>query len=282
MDNRDLVELIKTDPNYQEYHSLGFDRVLDAMMKVDRKDFLGIDLNLFERMYHTLRESTIADRIKLHHLVNFVTELVPDVSKRKVTNIITSVNRVFNDPRSQTYQSKNFAYADDPLSIGHEQTCSQPSIVALMAYYLELEEGMKVFELGYGCGYSAAITSHLIGNSGYFVAAEIIPDIAALGRDNLETHLRKLDLKTRMKLITGNGLRELGKECPFDRIYLTAGVNLESFDSSRLAMHLSPNGGILLFPERRGDLIKEIYENGNLIDTKRYGEGNISFVPLIE
>ena len=160
-----------------------------------------------------------------------------------------------------------------------------------------LEKGMKVFELGYGCGYSAAITYHLIRPSGHLVAAEIIDELAELGRNNLETHLGKVGVKSKgwklfdmmgqllsreekVKLISGNGLEVLEKEAPFDRIYLTAGVDLESFDPSKLATHLNPKGGILLFPEERGDLIKQLYKGGNLIDTKRYGDGRILFVPL--
>jgi len=290
MSNDDLVELVRNEPVYQEYHSPEFDRVLDIMMKVDRKDFLSgqliagviMGLDEFERMYRALRESTTADRKKLDRLVNFVTELVPSVSKRKVANLIASVQEVANSAKPATYQIVDLAYEDTPLPIGHGQTCSQPSMVAFMAYSLELEEGMRVFELGYGCGYSASIASHLIGDSGYLVAAEIIPELVALGQGNLETHLSKLGLHRRTNLIPGNGLKELENEAPFDRIYLTAGVNLESFDPSKLAIHLNPNGGILLFPEKRGDLIKQVYKNGNLIDTKRYGDGNLRFVPLIE
>jgi protein-L-isoaspartate(D-aspartate) O-methyltransferase len=53
------------------------------------------------------------------------------------------------------------AYADRPLPIGHGQTISQPFIVALMTDLLDVEEGDKVFEVGTGSGYQAAVLAKL-------------------------------------------------------------------------------------------------------------------------
>jgi len=49
------------------------------------------------------------------------------------------------------------AYNDHPLPIGHQQTISQPYMVALMTEALELQGEEKVLEIGTGCGYQTAI-----------------------------------------------------------------------------------------------------------------------------
>jgi protein-L-isoaspartate(D-aspartate) O-methyltransferase len=55
------------------------------------------------------------------------------------------------------------AYEDTPLPIGHGQTISSPTIVALMTQLL-LEKGpvAKVLEIGTGCGYQTAILAKLV------------------------------------------------------------------------------------------------------------------------
>src|SRR5262245_63239974 len=53
------------------------------------------------------------------------------------------------------------AYEDEALPIGHGQTLSQPSVVALMTQALELEPRHKVLEIGTGSGYQAAVLARL-------------------------------------------------------------------------------------------------------------------------
>jgi len=53
------------------------------------------------------------------------------------------------------------AYNDHPLPIGHQQTISQPYIVALMTQALELTGNEKTLEIGTGCGYQTAILAEL-------------------------------------------------------------------------------------------------------------------------
>jgi len=49
------------------------------------------------------------------------------------------------------------AYADRPLPIGHQQTISQPYIVALMSELARPASAAKVLEIGTGSGYQAAV-----------------------------------------------------------------------------------------------------------------------------
>jgi protein-L-isoaspartate(D-aspartate) O-methyltransferase len=53
------------------------------------------------------------------------------------------------------------AYNDHPLPIGHNQTTSQPYIVALMTEALALKGDEKVLEIGTGSGYQTAILAEL-------------------------------------------------------------------------------------------------------------------------
>lgn len=48
-------------------------------------------------------------------------------------------------------------YGDHPCPIGHGQTISQPFIVAYMAGLLGALPGMRVLEVGTGCGYMTAV-----------------------------------------------------------------------------------------------------------------------------
>lgn len=53
------------------------------------------------------------------------------------------------------------AYEDTALPIGHNQTISQPYIVALMTELLDLEPGDRVLEVGTGSGYQAAVLASI-------------------------------------------------------------------------------------------------------------------------
>ena len=53
------------------------------------------------------------------------------------------------------------AYADHPLPIGHDQTISQPYIVAFMTEALGLRGGETVLEVGTGSGYQAAVLAEI-------------------------------------------------------------------------------------------------------------------------
>jgi protein-L-isoaspartate(D-aspartate) O-methyltransferase len=49
------------------------------------------------------------------------------------------------------------AWDDCPLPIGHDQTISQPSLVAWMTARLDPQPRDRVLEIGTGCGYQTAI-----------------------------------------------------------------------------------------------------------------------------
>lgn len=76
-----------------------------------------------------------------------------------------------------------WAYDDSPQPIGHEQTISQPYIVALMSELLALTGSERVLEVGTGCGYQAAILAKLAAE---VHTVELIPALAERARQNME------------------------------------------------------------------------------------------------
>ena len=76
-----------------------------------------------------------------------------------------------------------WAYVDTPLPIGHDQTISQPFIVATMCELLGLEGDENVLDVGTGSGYAAAVLDELAGR---VVSIERIPVLAARARQALD------------------------------------------------------------------------------------------------
>jgi protein-L-isoaspartate(D-aspartate) O-methyltransferase len=143
------------------------------------------------------------------------------------------------------YFSFNYAYSDEPVSIGCDATCSMPSLVALMADMLELKAGLTVLEIGTGCGYSAALTAHLI-KPGKLTTVEIVPELAEMGKRHLEHHFGALEGK--IQVVEGDGSVGFKENAPYDRIYLTAAPDIRTFKPEKLLSQLA-TPGILLFPE---------------------------------
>ncbi len=106
------------------------------------------------------------------------------------------------------------AYADSPLPIGHDQTISQPYIVAYMSEALELEPSHRVLEIGTGSGYQAALLGELAAE---VYTIEIVAPLAERARATLK-QLGYSNVHVR----TGNGYLGWPEEAPFDRVMVTA------------------------------------------------------------
>lgn len=107
------------------------------------------------------------------------------------------------------------AYIDASLPIGHNQTISQPYIVARMIEAMRAGGQLgKVLEIGTGCGYQAAVLS--------FVAREVysIERIKPL-HELAKTNLRPLRISN-LRLQYGDGMLGLPQVAPFDGIILAA------------------------------------------------------------
>lgn len=106
------------------------------------------------------------------------------------------------------------AYDNRALPIGSGQTISQPYVVALMTALLRVGEGDRVFEVGTGSGYQAAILAEL-GCTVYTI--EIVPDLAASAARRLE----RLGYD-RVHVREGDGYHGWPEEAPFDGVVVTA------------------------------------------------------------
>jgi protein-L-isoaspartate(D-aspartate) O-methyltransferase len=109
---------------------------------------------------------------------------------------------------------KRYAYENRPLSIGAQQTISQPYIVALMTDLAEVTKNDSVLEIGTGSGYQAAVLSEL---AGHVYTIEIVE---MLGRRAAIT-LERLGYKNVTARI-GDGYAGWPDQAPFDAILVTA------------------------------------------------------------
>jgi len=155
------------------------------------------------------------------------------------------------------------AYDDHPLPIGHGQTISQPYIVAFMTDLLKLEPGDKVFELGTGSGYQAAVAS-MVAKSVYTV--EIYGELAGPARDRL----RSLGFNN-IHARHGDGYYGWPEEAPFDGIIVTAAAD---HIPPPLIKQLKP-GGRLIIPLGSPFAIQQL-----VLVTKDL-EGKVSERPVI-
>jgi protein-L-isoaspartate(D-aspartate) O-methyltransferase len=105
------------------------------------------------------------------------------------------------------------AYTDNPLPIGHDQTISQPYIVAFMTEQLHPKPSDRVLEIGTGSGYQAAILAELVAD---VCTIEIAEPLAR----SAEATLVRLGYKNvRMKV--GDGYKGWPENAPFDAITVT-------------------------------------------------------------
>jgi len=107
------------------------------------------------------------------------------------------------------------ACEDRPLPIGHEQTISQPYMVALMTERLALAGGEKTLEIGTGSGYQTAILAEM---GARVFSIERVPQLA----ERAARVLKNLGCDVRVR--SGDGTLGWPEHSPFDRIIVTAGA----------------------------------------------------------
>ena len=115
-------------------------------------------------------------------------------------------------PRERFVSSDRIAqaYDDHPLPIGHEQTISQPYIVAEMIQQLRPQAHHRILDVGAGSGYQTALLAGLVA---HVYAVERIDALAQQARQRLD------DLGiTNVTIRTGDGSVGLPEEAPFDGI----------------------------------------------------------------
>ncbi len=141
-------------------------------------------------------------------------------------------------------QHLNTLYADQPYCIYKNSegdaisTISQPSLVLFMLYLLDLRPGLRVFELGGGSGWNAALMSRLVGRNGHITSIEILPALVA----NAQKALSDLEIEN-VSLISGDAYTLIADQKPIDRGVFTASAwELPSFFFEKIK-----SGGLFLF-----------------------------------
>jgi len=152
-----------------------------------------------EKMYEKMRLSMVEDQIKRRGV--------------KDERVLYAMREV---PRHEFVPDhlKKYAYADEPLPIGEDQTISQPYIVAYMTEYLRLEEEDIVLEIGTGSGYQAAVLAEIVDT---VYTIEIVDVLAQRAEKTLE----RLGYEN-VQVKRGDGYAGWPEHAPFDAIIITA------------------------------------------------------------
>ena len=149
------------------------------------------------------------------HFIRSVERYADMIGERPDPAILEAMRSV---PRHEFVPSslRNRAYQDRPLPIGHDQTISQPSLVALMTHLLRPERNDIVLEVGTGSGYQAAILSRFVGK---VYSVEILEPLA----NEAQQRLRQLGYRN-VVVKHGDGYLGWPEHAPFDGIIVTAGA----------------------------------------------------------
>jgi protein-L-isoaspartate(D-aspartate) O-methyltransferase len=162
------------------------------------------------------------------------------------------------------------AYSDQPLPIGHGQTISQPSLVAMMTELLRLDDGERVLEIGTGSGYQAAVLGELTPE---VYSVEIIPELAGIARVVLD-RLGYGDVRIDRR----DGYFGWEEHAPYDAIIVTAAAD---HVPPPLVAQLDPDGGRMVIPIGPvGDVqvLWLVTRQGDEVSMERVLE--VRFVPL--
>jgi len=183
----------------------------------------------------------------------------------RVLEAMGSIPREIFVPESE----REWAYADEPVSIGYGQTISQPYMTALMAQLLKLTGDETVLEVGTGCGYHAAVLASLARE---VISMEIVRELAEQARRNLE----EAGFAGKVRVITGDGSLGYSPLAPYDAISVAAAAP----DVPEALLEQLKDGGRMVIP------VGELDEQELLVVTKSKGESSSKsaarcrFVPL--
>ena len=133
-----------------------------------------------------------------------------DIVNQKVLGAMRKVKRHLFVPE----RLRKRAYDDHPLPIGHDQTISQPYIVAFMTQAIDPKPEHKVLEIGTGSGYQAAVLAELVKD---VYTIEIVEPLGKEAAALLDSQGYK-----NIHPKVGDGYDGWPEHAPFDAIMLTA------------------------------------------------------------
>lgn len=215
-------------------------------------------------MNHRLQGIGMTSRRTRERMVGRLVDL--GIRNRRVLNVMTDTPRhIFVD---EALASRS--YEDTALPIGHNQTISQPYIVARMTELL-LEKGPlhKVLEIGTGCGYQTAVLAQLVDK---VYSVERIGPLLKKAKD----HLWELKLKN-VSYQHNDGGWGWPEHAPFDGILAAAAPE----EIPETLLQQMAMGGVMVIPigkEGRQELHQIVRtEEGFIDEVIEY----VSFVPFL-
>ncbi len=176
-------------------------------------------------------------------------------------------------PRHKFMKARDLdiAYDNKWAGIGFGQTITNPWMVAYMTHLLDIQEGMKVLEIGTGSGYQSAIISRLTTQT------HTVEVVRALGERAKGLH-DNLGYTTNIKHRIGDGYEGWEEHGPYDRIMVTCAADHIPVP---LIQQLKP-GGLMLIP------VGAHFQKGNIYLVTKQPDGSIkrkvvatgTFVPM--
>lgn len=163
---------------------------------------------------------------------------------------------------------REYAYEDHPLAIGHDQTISQPYIVAYMTEALQPEARDRVLEIGTGSGYQAAVLAEVVAD---VYSIEIVEPLAETAKATLERlGYRDIHLKV------GDGYQGWPEAAPFDAVIVTCSPE----DIPQPLIDQLKDGGRMIIPvgDRYRQSLVLLRKEGGRIQKKSVME--VRFVPM--
>jgi protein-L-isoaspartate(D-aspartate) O-methyltransferase len=161
------------------------------------------------------------------------------------------------------------AYDDSALPIGHEQTISQPWVVAAICQALALEGDETVLEIGTGSGYSAAVLAKLARR---VISLERVHELV----EGARRVLRELGFAN-VEVIEADGSRGYPQEAPYEAI----AVHAATPEAPHSLLAQLAEGGRLVVPIAAGsaDLLTLFHRTEDGLRQETIGP--CRFVPLI-
>lgn len=197
---------------------------------------------------------------------------------------------------------KDKAYSNEALSIGFEQTISQPLVVAFMVELLDLKIGERVLEIGTGSGWKTALMAYILTHmkreieqktsfdaedkthkeiiiknelssiSYSVISIERIEDLQKFAKDNLAKY--EFEKHGVVRLVLGDGSLGCKEFEPYDKIIAAASANeVPSAWLEQLKI-----GGKIIAPIKNSIVVIE-KKAKDIYDKKEFF--GFSFVPLI-
>lgn len=205
-------------------------------------------------------DTMATDRPKQNDWLALRRGMVEDQIRRRGVRAPRVLDAMMAVPREKFVPAdvRTTAYADRALPIGHDQTISQPFIVAHMIEQLSVTPHDRVLEIGTGTGYQTALLAML---AGHVFSVERIPALQQQASSNLAS----INL-TNITMSVGDGSVGLEAHAPFDRILASAAAP----EIPGALVDQLVDGGVLVMPvggKTEQTIVRVVREGSRTIET---------------